>query len=222
MVGIMIEQFSPETIAVLEAVDGIVPRLIENTPESLGTDERSILLMSFGSLAIEHYRAMCMLCRSQIAIGSALALFRPMLDAIIRGEWLYRIATDEQIELFMKRRFHFEGIGFKQMTSALDESATPETKVLSTFNEYYQNLCDYTHSGHDAVYHRIAEDGGVEPTYDEDRVRLLLTTATRVIVYHYLMACRYTGHTDEESRLTYMYNVVDRMDEPGFLYAPEK
>ena len=164
--------------------------------------------MSFNSVVMEHFRAICILCRSQMAIGSAFALFRPLVDAIIRGEWLYLCATPEQMESFMKRDFNLGSLGFPAMAKAVDNKTGLEG-YMARFNDFYREMSDYTHTGHDAVVHRLAKDGGIEPTYPERKIRRLVTQAARITLLHFVVVSRAMGDAASESRLCEVFGFLD-------------
>lgn len=196
--------FAADTIASIEHAQYVFEEIVRRTPDSLGDDERSALLMAFGSLAMEHFRSIVMLCRSGVATGSALALFRPLLEAIIRGEWLYFCADDDQMNRFMRNNFSLHSIGFAAMARAVDEKKGFGTR-LSLFVPYHAQLSDYTHSGHDAVAQRIANDGGVEPTYPESRIRALVAQSSMALVLHYQIVCEAKGYQSNFDSLAELF-----------------
>lgn len=179
--------------------------VIERTPDGFGLDDKSALLMAFSSIAMEHFRAIIVLCKSKAAIGSALALFRPLMDTLVRGEWLYFCANDNQRERFMKREFRLDSIGFKNMASEVDEKHAYGPR-FEPFANYYGEMSDYTHSGHDAVAHRIGSDGGVEPTYAESRIRALLYQSTIAVITHYQILTSAIGDQAHFEALTDLFN----------------
>jgi hypothetical protein len=184
MVPYIADPFAPDTIASIENAQYVFEEIVKRTPDGLGDDGRSTLLMAFGSVAMEHFRSIVMMCRSGVATGSALALFRPLLDSIIRGEWLYFCADDDQIDRFMRNEFALHSVGFAAMATAVDEKSRFGPR-LGSFIPFYAKLCDYTHTGHDAVVQRFAKNGSIEPTYPESRIRALVSQSSMALVLHY-------------------------------------
>ena len=207
MLAITVDAYSYETLQAIASAEQVFHRIVADTPESLGTGEKEVLLMTFGSLVMEHFRAILMLAHSQMATGSAFALFRPLVDAISRGQWLYLCASPEQTERFMKRELDLSSIGFKNMAASVDV-VVGEGVWLSSFLGIYKQMCDYTHTGHDAVACRLAGDGGIEPTYPEDRVRTLVITSARIVLLHFITACKHAGHKDSVIKLTAAFTLL--------------
>lgn len=207
MLAITVDAYSQETSQAIASAEQVFHRIVADTPESLGTGEKEVLLMTFGSLVIEHFRAILMLTRSQMATGSAFALFRPLVDAISRGQWLYLCALPEQTEKFMKRELDLSSIGFKSMAESVDV-AVGEGVWLSSFLGIYKQMCDYTHTGHDAVACRLASDGGIEPTYPEERIRTLVVTSARIVLLHFITACKRVGHEESAAKLTEAFTLL--------------
>jgi hypothetical protein len=208
MIPISIDLYTPETQLAINRAEEVFKQIIARTPEGLGAGDKETLLMTFNSLIMEHLRAICILCRSQMAIGSAFALFRPLVDAILRGEWLYLCAAPEQMERFMKGTLDLSSIGFSKMASAVDDKAQIGRR-MEDFTGVYKQMCDYTHTGHDAVVHRFAADGGIEPTYSEEKIRLLVTQAAQITLLHFVVVYTATAHDDSVSRLLELFNLLD-------------
>lgn len=207
MLAISVDPYTNETASAISSAEQVFARIVADTPESLGTSENEVLLMTFGSVVMEHFRAILMLAHSQMATGSALALFRPLVDAISRGQWLYLCASPQQVESFMKRELDLSSVGFKNMSDAVD-AAVGKGVWLASFHSVYKSMCDYTHTGHDAVSCRLAKDGGIEPTYPEERVCTLVTTAARITLLHFITACEHTGHEESVTKLTQAFALL--------------
>ncbi|MBB5329806.1 DUF6988 family protein [Tunturiibacter gelidoferens] len=200
MIPISVEPYEIQTQLVIDRAENVFRQIVERTPEGLGAADKETLLMTFNSVVIEHFRAICILCRSQMAIGSAFALFRPLVDAALRGEWLYLCASPEQMERFMMRSFDLGSIKFSTMAGDVDRAAGIGRR-MEDFTGVYRQMCDFTHTGHDAVVRRLAPDGGIEPTYPEEKIRLLVTQAASVALLHFIVVCKATAHDDVVPRL---------------------
>jgi hypothetical protein len=207
MIPYIAEPFTPETNAAIEHAQYVFEEIVKRTPDGLDDDDRSSLLMAFGSVAMEHYRSIVMMCRSGVATGSALALFRPLLDSIVRGEWLYFCADEDQINRFMRNDFNLHSIGFSDMARAVDEKSSSGIR-FGLFVPHYAKLCDYTHTGHDAVVHRIAKDGGIEPTYPESRIRALVSQSSIALVLHYEVVYSAKGDQSNFDALAELFDSI--------------
>src|SRR5260370_26083086 len=58
---------------------------------------RNNLVFAYGSVVLEHQKAIATLVESQL-IGSAFALLRSQVEAVFRGLWSIQIATDKQVK----------------------------------------------------------------------------------------------------------------------------
>ena len=200
MLAIAVSPYAPETTLTIDFVARVFERIVIDTPESLGSEGKEVLLMAFNSIALEHFRAIIMLSRSQIAIGSAFALFRPLTETIVRSLWLYFCASPTQVEGFMKRKLDLSSVGFKNMITEID-SALGTDAFLSAYQGVYKQMCDYTHTGHDAVVCRLANDGGIEPNYSEERIRNLVTQAACLVLPYFILVYSRTGHERAATKL---------------------
>jgi len=72
MLAIAVDAYTRETALAITSAEQVFDRIVVDTPESLGMGEKEVLLMTFGSVVMEHFRAILMLARSQMATGSAL------------------------------------------------------------------------------------------------------------------------------------------------------
>jgi hypothetical protein len=207
MIPISVEPYARETQLAIDRAENVFRQIVARTPEGLGAGDKETLLMTFNSLIMEHFRAICILCRSQMAIGSAFALFRPLVDAVLRGEWLYLCATPTQMEQFMNRTLDLSRIRFRTMAAEVD-CAAQIGRHMEDFADVYRQMCDYTHTGHDAVVHRFAADGGIEPTYPEEKIRLLVTEAAQITLTHFVVVCTATAHDDSVSRLLELFDLL--------------
>jgi hypothetical protein len=131
--------FDPATVEAIDHAQHVFEEIIKLTPDGLGGDDRSTLLMAFGSLAMEHFRSIVMLCRSGVATGSALALFRPLVEAVVRGEWLYFCASEEQMTRFMKKELSLHKIGFAAMANAVDDKVGLGARVALYLPDYMRS-----------------------------------------------------------------------------------
>lgn len=190
MVPYIAAAFEPATIDLLDRVNNVFQELVKISPDERASDNRTTLLALFTSLAIEHFRAIVLLVESQVAIGSAFALLRPLLESIARGEWLYLCGTEKDCDAFIRGGLQFKGL--RQLTKEVDEKAGVG-EWLGNYTGSYTHLCDFTHGGVLAVGLRLTASGSIEPNYAESRIRLLLENATRMLVLHFAIVSQVDG-----------------------------
>jgi hypothetical protein len=82
--------------------------------------------------ALANLLAIIKLCESGEAIGSAMALFRPMMDAIVRAEWLY-FCADPLILQHWKNEFRFPGQKhkFEQLAAEVEEKVGDTDRFIT-------------------------------------------------------------------------------------------
>ena len=81
----------------------------------LPTDRRARIALGCLDLAIEHQAAICVLAERSLW-GSVYALVRSMFDAFVRGVWLARCATEDELE-----SFELAGLRGKPFRDVVDE-----------------------------------------------------------------------------------------------------
>jgi hypothetical protein len=131
-----------------------------------------------GCLAIaqEHHHAIVVLL-GQGRFASAFALVRVAFEAYVRGEWLGLCATDEQVEEFVHGE---EPPKFRVLLEQLEQTPGFKQQVLSKMKAHAWNaMCAYTHTGGLHVQ-RWNTPEGIEPNYDEDELREVLSFAETV------------------------------------------
>ena len=121
MVPYIATPYEPSTVELLGRVNQIFIDLVRIAPDERRSDNRTTLLGLFTSLAMEHFRAIVLLVESQVAIGSAFTLLRPLLESITRGEWLYLCGTEKDHDAFIKGDLRFKDL--RQLAKDVDERA---------------------------------------------------------------------------------------------------
>ncbi|AYR25346.1 DUF6988 family protein [Herbaspirillum rubrisubalbicans] len=151
-----------------------------STGLDLPADERSLIALGCFDVAIEHQAAIALLCSSEL-YGSAFALLRVLVESLIRGMWLRRCATDQQI-----RKFKTGDIdrSFKQLVADI-EPKLGRSEVLSSLKTHvWKTMSGFTHTGFHQVSRRH-NSGKVEANYSEqDIVFILVTTELFGAVAH--------------------------------------
>ncbi len=136
------------------------------TIKNLPHDRRLQMAMACQHLAIEHSQAIIALI-DKGWYGSALALQRPLFEAVVRGVWLRYTATDHEIDEAAKG--HFPDL--ERMTSKSPESMNqgdaPPLKVLK--DHWWRQLCGYTHGGPEQLLARL-DHTGIQANYRTEEI----------------------------------------------------
>ena len=130
---------------------------IDSKLEGLSTpsDIRSLLSSCCMDIVFEHHRAIGLLVANGL-VGSAFALVRVVFEAYIRGLWIDRCATEEQLGRFEKDRLN---IIFGEMINAVEQTDGFDAQILSQAKKsWWSPMNSFTHSGFAAVSRRVVEN----------------------------------------------------------------
>jgi hypothetical protein len=177
--------YEQKTVVVLTLASKFFDEIVHTLPNEWALDGRTAAFCALQSIGVEHLRAIIMLCESGLAIGSAMALFRPMADAIVRAEWLYFCADLPILKQFWNNEFRFSGVKYKfeSLATAVD-SKLGGTERLADYGKHYNKFSDWTHGGYHATALRFSKTGDIEPSYSDGHIRLLLGSAVAFVQMH--------------------------------------
>jgi hypothetical protein len=140
---------------------------------SLPGDERSLIASGCFDVALEHQAAIALLHSSGLP-APMFALLRVLTESLVRGLWLYRCATDSDIERFKKGTFDKK---FGELVSSVESAIGTPNGVLSNFKESaWKALNGFTHTGMIQVSRRHTP-GRIEANYPEDEIKKALGVA---------------------------------------------
>ena len=157
----------------------VADRLDGQRIPSLSCNKRLQLAMACQHLAIEHAQAIICLIDHEFH-GSALALQRPMLEAIVRGEWLRYSATDNQVDRAAKGKFSCPDKMVRNSPRAKDQNDTPPLKDLKDI--WWNQMCGYTHGGTEQLLARLGSTG-LRANYQCDEVIAALRWSDMIQLY---------------------------------------
>lgn len=136
--------------------DWVASRLNGRRMPSLPRDKRLQMAMACQHLAIEHAQAIICLIDHGLH-GSALALQRPMFEAIIRGVWLRYTATNIQLDQADQGKFPRVDRMVRASPRQNDQNETPPLRALK--DSWWKHLCGYTHGGTEQILARLSSSG---------------------------------------------------------------
>lgn len=102
--------------------------------------------------------------------GPAFALARPMLDTYIRGLWLLKHASEDDLKMFLEGK----EFSFKKLLNEIGEDAETGGAWIHKISELNRKAFhDLTHGGIEHVSRRTTIDS-IEPNYpEEELIRLM-------------------------------------------------
>lgn len=102
--------------------------------------------------------------------GPALTLGRPLFESYVRGFWLLRFASDEEIAGFNNG----SGPGMDKLLKAIgNDPETGSAWIHANKNKSWGFFNDLTHGGSEHVKRRITQDA-VEPNYPDPELEALI------------------------------------------------
>ena len=133
-------------------------------------DDRRTLFAAFVSLTQSHHEAILVLAGQERLIGSAFALFRPMVEVAYRGLFVAFLAEHAQVE---KIKCGGEPYGhFNELAAALDRVFNTDGLFAQYAGEAWKMLNGLTHGGLEQLTRRIGEDGALAPTLIQQMSRI--------------------------------------------------
>lgn len=136
----------------------------------LPDNRRLQLAMGCQHLAIEHAQAIVVLVDNQLC-GSALALQRPLFEAVIRGIWLRCSATDEEVTKAEQGKF--------PRTKEMTRVSRP-LEILR--DRWWERMCGYTHPGREQILARI-DSTGIRENYEPHEIVAALRWSDMIHLY---------------------------------------
>lgn len=139
------------------------------------TTNRRRVAIALLHLCVEHQTGIHLLVDNGV-IGSAFALIRPQFEAYVRGAWIHRCASDEQVAGFLQGS---EPPKLSQLIAAIEKIEAFEEGFLGRIKtEAWRNLNDFTHGGVTQVKARVTANEVVSNYKHEHICGILQSSAT--------------------------------------------
>jgi len=144
----------------------------------LPTDTRTRLVAGCFDIVLEHQKAIILLALNNI-YGSAYSLLRPLFETYIRGLWLFRCATKNEISQFQKGKINKQ---FWELIVDIEKIEGYHEGVLSkSKNSSWSAMNDFTHGGINQVSRRNKENT-IEPNYDNKEVLEIINFTNSIAI----------------------------------------
>lgn len=162
-------------------------------------DEHQVLLAAFRSLAVEHLGSMLSLCRMG-QIAGAMALFRPLVETVARGEWLCFCAEVAYCEAFVSGKYDRGYVSFRTMARAVDQSLAIGPR-LEPLEEVFTSMSDFTHTGHGVIVPRLGLQSATSDFYTLAQITSIVRQATTTTALHVAVGLRAAQQHAKASRI---------------------
>ncbi|NQY07876.1 MAG: hypothetical protein HRT68_17190 [Flavobacteriaceae bacterium] len=170
----------------------------------LNHEHKKVVPLTLLQLALEHNAAIVKLIKLEFH-GSALALLRPQRDAFLRGIWLYRCATEEQLSKFMTGK---EPPGIKGLLEKIEQTdGYRHGKLSSLMADIKEFLHDFTHGG---LYQSASRDKGdrIAGGHSEQQLEWLLRHSMTLSFLTSLEVCHVFNDALRAHELTSIFNKI--------------
>lgn len=154
---------------------------------------------SLGSLdtALEHQRAMVLLASCEMH-GSCFALLRLLLEAYVRGVWLNRCATENELKEIESGQ-EFKKIGL--LIQDIEKVEGFDAGVLSKLKELsWKAMNDYTHTGIKQIARRNSEYF-IGSNYSNDEIIEILRSSSALAWMSAIEICVAVNDVDIATRI---------------------
>lgn len=139
-------------------------------------DPRSRVSLACFAIAQQHHSAMLiLLANSPPLAATAFALLRPLMEAMLRGEWVSHCATDDQVKSFAmggKKQ-----VDMSSVISELGKKLNDPNAHSVLYKQTWAVVSAYTHTYENQVQHWLAVND-VAPSYTAEEISWLLTHAS--------------------------------------------
>ena len=156
--------------------------------------ERSKIAMGCFFVCRQHCAAVVLLIELK-QYTSANALRRLILEALIRGEWFFRCATEEELNKFKESK-ELKDKKIRELVQAIEETLGDKGSIRSEIIRDQLNMMhDFAHTGYHQLEKQFSGDD-IEPTYTEDEMgELVIFTNNFALISAGLMA-EVAGNTE--------------------------
>jgi uncharacterized protein DUF6988 len=118
----------------------------------------------------EHHKAIQLLLKNSF-IGSAFSLERSVFENFVRGVWLWRCASDKDVERFKTDKINR---GIDDLIVEIEKGPGYNRSVLSKIKKTaWKAMCSYAHGGYLQSVRRITP-GSITPRYTEGEMLELI------------------------------------------------
>ena len=159
-----------------------------------GGDVRSLAAIGCLHVAKEHQRAIALLCAAGM-YGSAFALLRVLVEAVVRGVWLHRCASEQEVRKFKEGKVEKK---FFELVSDIEAKVPSLESALTLYkNAHWSFLNEFTHTGFAQVVRRYDENvTGTGMFYSDEHIAMAVRTAAIFGHMAYNEVITMSGRTD--------------------------
>ena len=139
-------------------------------------DDREAMVGALFDQVHEHHKAIQLLLKNFL-VGSAFSLARPTFETYVRGVWLLRCASQEEVKKFTRDKID-KSPG--DMIGEIEALQDYDVGVLSKVKkEAWSAMCSYAHGGYRQAVRRITPDQ-IRADYSEDEMLEVIRSSNTI------------------------------------------
>lgn len=135
-------------------------------------------------LAMEYQKAIVLLV-SNCLYGAGFCLMRPIYESYVRGIWLHKCATPNELANYSKDKVPH----LSELLHSVENLPSHQDGILSKAKESSWNFMNSSvHAGYQQIVHRQTESS-IEPNYDEKKIKQLTNFANAISCLSAIAIC---------------------------------
>lgn len=151
----------------------------------------------------EHHESIQLLLEKKL-VGSAFALVRIIFETTVRGIWLFRCASDPEVEQFKADKLKKK---FGELIAAVENVVGAQGSALSQMkSKFWAGMCSYAHGGSLQAVRRISATH-IGPQYSEEEQVGTLSFSDFCVLLASVELCALGNREDLANRIAEMLPV---------------
>jgi hypothetical protein len=164
---------------------------------SFPVDNRTLTVIGLISCLIEHQESILLLVMHD-KVGSASALFRPVVEGSYRALWINLPATDAEVTKFNEKdKIDLE---FGDIATALDNTYRMEGYFQDIKTQAWKHLNSYTHGGMHQIGRRFVKHE-VANNYSEEEIYGMTQMVTTIVLLAISLFLKRHGYVDSGDQI---------------------
>ncbi len=159
----------------------------------LNSDKKQVFIALY-SLAVEHHGAILHLLKAGMFDGSALALTRPLIEAVHRAMWVQYCGKLSDVEAIRDGKERYPK--FPDMVDAIEKATPSSDGLFMILKPFINSLHGYTHGGLEQLGRRFDKEDNVRATYPDDLKREVINATTSYLVMLAVAFCQMAAEAD--------------------------
>jgi hypothetical protein len=173
----------------------------------VAASDRNMLSGALLDITRDHAKAIVVSLENKL-YASAYALQRSLFECFVRGAWIQRCASEEEIaRVIRKDKFKLK---FGAMLDAVEEKQEWGTTLSLAKATYLHYMNSYTHGGFQLIARRF-KDGCIEHNVNEEEIADILLYVATISVLSFCEILAMTGDDEGSKELNEIWEILRSM-----------